>query len=223
MESDNPTWTLDGLNLIPIVASAPASSSGVVAVSAADGGYAPRKQRLGFSCTGGQKAIVDNQWKLLYKGGAGQCTGQAPYFKGPLAKTKWKNVSVRTMLLLLLLLLLLSLLLSLLLLLLQLTVSFQTTYLLFNLDSDYHELHPLNEQEPAQFARMMKLMDGFMASIQNSQANETKCGKYNPYKPPPPAPRPPAKPSSKCTWKENTGVFCPCLCCCPVQLLIYLL
>ena len=48
-------------------------------------------------------------------------------------------------------------------------------HFLFNLADDYHELHDLKASEPAQFARMLGLLTDFLASVDNSQANETRC------------------------------------------------
>ena len=54
---------------------------------------------------------------------------------------------------------------------------------------------------------MTALLDAFIASVENSQANETKCGKYAPPSPavptPAPGPLPPAR--TDCKWAENMG------------------
>ena len=134
----------DGVDLLPLVASSPtagdeeASSNPVV-----------RPKPLGFSCTGGEQAVIDHNWKLLHNPKMGQCTPQLPY-------SSWSNLS--------------------------------SVYLLFDLDKDYNELHDLSHAEPAQFRRMRGLLDQFLASVENSQANETRCGKF---RPPPPPPSPP--------------------------------
>ena len=52
--------------------------------------------------------------------------------------------------------------------------------LLFDLDEDYHELHNLNpaapgKSEPAEFERMLGLLNTFLASVNMSQHEETKC------------------------------------------------
>lgn len=79
---------------------------------------------------------------------------------------------------------------------------------LFDLDADYHELHDLSASEPEEFKRMSTLLEDFIASVQNSQANETKCGKYGPPTPEPaptPAPGPAPAPRTDCKWATNTG------------------
>lgn len=75
-------------------------------------------------------------------------------------------------------------------------------YYLFNLNDDYHELVQLKDTEPEQYARMLGLYNDMLASIANSKANETGCGKPSP--PAPPAP--PAPPSSTCQWYPNSGL-----------------
>lgn len=50
-------------------------------------------------------------------------------------------------------------------------------YYLFNLASDRHELHDLKHSEPAQYSRMQGLLQDFLASVHNSQHNETRCAK----------------------------------------------
>merc|ERR1712203_145734 len=107
---------------------------------------------MGGFWTGGQQAIIDNNWKILHNPGLGQCDSQAPY-------NKWSNLS--------------------------------SIYMLFDLDRDYHELHDLANDEPDQYQRMMDLLNDFLASVDNSQANETMCGNYAPT----PAPTPPSPPS----------------------------
>jgi hypothetical protein len=85
--------------------------------------------------------------------------------------------------------------------------NFSKTTFLFNLDTDYHELHDLSASEPEQFERMSTLLENFLASVENSQANETKCGKYGPPSPAPPTPAPGPLPPARtdCKWTENTG------------------
>lgn len=78
-------------------------------------------------------------------------------------------------------------------------------FYLFNLANDRHELVNLKDTEPAQFSRMMGLYTGMLASIKNSQINETGCG-GPPPPPPPTAPQPPPAPSSDCTWYPNSGL-----------------
>ena len=131
VESDNSSWALDGLDLLPLVAANPA----------------PRGKPIGFDSTGGEHAVIDENWKLLVNPKIGQCDAQPPY-------ASWSNLSKVT--------------------------------LLFDLDADYHELHDLSGAQPERLARMQALLDGFLASVENSKANETKCGKYAP--PPPSAP-----------------------------------
>ena len=46
---------------------------------------------------------------------------------------------------------------------------------LFDLDKDYSELHNLREEEPAEFQRMLGLLNTFLASVNMSQYEETKC------------------------------------------------
>ena len=61
-------------------------------------------------------------------------------------------------------------------------------FFLFDLDKDWHELNDLSESEPEQFKRMSGLLADFLASVENSQQNETHCGKYNPTSTPTPTP-----------------------------------
>lgn len=147
VESDNPEWVLDGLDLLPLVAANPA----------------PRRKPIGFDSTGGEHALIDNNWKILVNPKMGQCDPQPPY-------SSWKNLSKLT--------------------------------LLFNLDDDYHELHDRAKEEPQQFERMKALLDGFLLSVKNSQANETKCGPYAPS----PSPAPPSPPRTDCAWSKETGL-----------------
>lgn len=136
VETDNPTWALDGTDLLPIIA---ASSN--------DHTYVKRQKPIGF-WTGNQQAMIDNNWKLLFNPSKGQCDFQLPY-------STWNNLS--------------------------------NAYLLYDLDADWHELHDLSTEQPAQFAHMKHLLDEFLASVANSQDNETHCGQYAP---PAPAPQP---------------------------------
>ena len=48
-------------------------------------------------------------------------------------------------------------------------------FYLFNLDEDYHELHDLKATEATRYNMMQQQLNDFLASIANSQANETKC------------------------------------------------
>lgn len=151
VETENPSWAMDGLDLVPIVQK-----------SIASGGYVDRPRPLGF-WTSGQQAVIDNKWKILHNPEMGQCDAQLPY-------NTWKNLS--------------------------------TIYMLFDLEKDYHESHDLALEEPEQYQRMMDLLSGFLASVDNSQANETMCGQYAPA----PAPTPPAPPSIDCDWHSDTGL-----------------
>ena len=160
VESDNPTWAMDGVDLLPIIQQNQAKRPEQ---------YVPRSQELRF-WTNNQQAIIDNNWKLVRNPGIGQCDFQEPY-------KSWKNVSVTN-----------------------------HTFL-FDLDNDYHELYDLSTSEPQQFQRMSALLDVFLASVNNSQANEVGCGKYAP--PPAPTPTPPPtpqpQPRSDCQWALNMG------------------
>lgn len=127
---------MDGVDLLPLVARSPARSSGL---ARGDGGlapYVPRPKPLGFDCTGGERAIIDNSWKLVHNPKLGQCDPQPPY-------STWTNLS--------------------------------GAYLLFDLDSDYHELHDLSASQPERLARMKRMLDDFQASVAFSQWNETRC------------------------------------------------
>ena len=167
--SDNPTWAMDGIDLLPVVEQNQAAAAAAVAEAAGTTGaaYVPRAKELGF-WTMNQYAIIDNNWKIVRGPGTGQCDMQPPY-------DTWKNLSTATF--------------------------------LFDLDADYHELHDLSASEPAQLARMSALLDAFLASVNNSQANEVGCGKYAPppapTPPPPPTPLPPKR--SDCSWAVNMG------------------
>jgi hypothetical protein len=46
---------------------------------------------------------------------------------------------------------------------------------LYNLKEDPHELHDLGQSEPAQLARLTKLLLQMRTSIMFSRVNETKC------------------------------------------------
>jgi hypothetical protein len=85
--------------------------------------------------------------------------------------------------------------------------NFSKVTFLFDLDTDYHELHDLSASEPEQFERMSTLLEDFLASVENSQENETKCGKYAPPSPAPPTPAPGPLPPKRtdCKWTLNTG------------------
>jgi arylsulfatase A-like enzyme len=149
VESDNPTWVMDGLDLAPIVA----ANEGARRAAAATGEaktFVPRSKVMGFDSTGGQHALIDNNWKILHNPGKGQCDFQPPY-------SEWKNKTQLDKLM--------------------------NGYFLFDLDTDYHELNDLSEKNPEQFTRMSTLLAEFLASVENSQANETHCGKYNPHPP----------------------------------------
>lgn len=151
VQTDNPSWTLDGVDLLPIIE---ASGEGLA--------YVNRAKPMGF-WTGGQQAMIDDNWKLLYNPSKGQCDFQPPY-------NTWKNLS--------------------------------KAYFLYDLDNDWHELNDLSNENPEQFVRMKKLLDEFLASVANSQENETHCGQYAPPAPPPG----PAPPSSDCDWHNDTGL-----------------
>ena len=67
-ESDNPDWAVDGVDLIPTIQNALNNIT------------ARRDKPIGFDSTGGQHALIDNNWKLLHNpGGSGQCDFQPPY------------------------------------------------------------------------------------------------------------------------------------------------
>ena len=67
-ESDNPDWVVDGLDLIPRIELA---LNNITVL---------RSKPIGFDSTGGQHALIDNNWKLLHNpGGSGQCEFQPPY------------------------------------------------------------------------------------------------------------------------------------------------
>jgi hypothetical protein len=64
-----------------------------------------------------------------------------------------------------------------------------------------HELNDLSESEPEVFKRMSGLLVDFLASVENSQANETKCGKYGPNATAAAAhPLAPSKNDNVCAW-----------------------
>lgn len=130
--SENPSWAMDGIDLIPLVNASAASSSGASRAADPVGGYLSRPKPLGFDSTGGQHAVIDNNWKLLHNPGGGQCQFQPPY-------NSWKNLS--------------------------------KIYMLFDLDTDYHELHDLSS-DPAHadtYTRLMTQMEDFLASVAMSQ------------------------------------------------------
>ena len=78
VETDNPSWAMDGIDLMPVINASPQLSSGLSAVADPVTGYLPRTKVLGFDSTGGQHAIIDNNWKLLHNPGGGQCDFQVP-------------------------------------------------------------------------------------------------------------------------------------------------
>eukprot|EP00939_MAST-03C_sp_MAST-3C-sp1_P001971 g1971.t1 len=131
VESDNPGWIMDGMDLWPVLSKVGDGETGV-----------PRSKLLGFDSTGGQHAIIDNQYKLLHAPGKGQCDYQAPY-----------DAFNQT--------------------------DLMSRYLLFNLESDPHELHDLSEIETEQFERMKDQLADFLASVRYSQVNETGCASYH--------------------------------------------
>jgi hypothetical protein len=63
VESDHPSWVMDGLSLLDRIRSP----------------SAPRPLPIPFSFAG-QSAIIDNDLKLINTPAEGQCPGQAPYF-----------------------------------------------------------------------------------------------------------------------------------------------
>jgi hypothetical protein len=155
VSSDNPTWTMDGISLLPFITAENTSLS--------------RPKPLGFSW-GGLHVIIDNEWKLMNKPSKGQCNYQEPYNHGKL-----------------------------------------DDFYLFNLDRDYHELHDQKAAEPARLAAMQAQLTEFLASIANSQHNETKCagGRRPPHPhPPPPPPDPPVPPSTSCNFTQGEGLVC---------------
>lgn len=119
VETDNPTWTMDGMSLLPYI-------QGNTSL--------PRPQPLGFSW-GGLHVLIDNEWKLLSKPNAGQCDFQEPY-------SSMKKLD---------------------------------DFYLFNVVNDYHELQDQKAAQPQRYAAMQQQLADFLASIQNSQHNETKC------------------------------------------------
>lgn len=50
-------------------------------------------------------------------------------------------------------------------------------YYLFDLSSDYHELHDRKKDQPELFQAMLKTLNEFKASVLNSQQTESGCGK----------------------------------------------
>ena len=48
---------------------------------------------------------------------------------------------------------------------------------LFDLDTDYHELHDRKADSPEVFQNMLKMLTEFKASIKRSQIDETGCAK----------------------------------------------
>lgn len=73
-------------------------------------------------------------------------------------------------------------------------------YYLFNVVKDYHELFDQKALQPERYKTMLAQRTAFLASIANSQKNETKCS----ASPVPPAP--PAPPSSKCNFIQHAGL-----------------
>ena len=73
-------------------------------------------------------------------------------------------------------------------------------YYLFNLNEDYHELYDKKNDEPERFESMKNQLSSFLASIKNSQVNETRCASS------PPSPSPPPSPSSACQFIQGVGL-----------------
>jgi hypothetical protein len=65
VDSDTPSWPLDGISLLPFLKNASAA-------------FGPRPKPIGISW-GGQAALIDNNWKLMSTPAKGQCTFQEPY------------------------------------------------------------------------------------------------------------------------------------------------
>lgn len=63
VQTDNPTWAMDGMSLLPYIG---------------EKSDLPRPKPLGFSW-GGLHVLIDNDMKLLSKPVAGQCSFQEPY------------------------------------------------------------------------------------------------------------------------------------------------
>mmetsp|Transcript_12590 Transcript_12590/g.32198 ORF Transcript_12590/g.32198 Transcript_12590/m.32198 type:complete len:249 (-) Transcript_12590:813-1559(-) len=63
VQTDNPTWAMDGMSLLPYIG---ANAS------------LPRPEPLGFSWSS-HTILIDNDWKLMSKPFAGQCNYQEPY------------------------------------------------------------------------------------------------------------------------------------------------
>ena len=141
-------------------------------------GYLPRSKVLGFDCTGGQHTIIDNNMKIIHNPGKGQCSFQPPY-------STWKNWSQHG------------------------RSSNESFMFLFDLDADYSELHNLNPavpgaSQPAEFTRMLGLLNTFLGSVNMSQHEETKCA-IRDHSPPSPPHGPMPPPRSDCTWQNNSG------------------
>ena len=85
-------------------------------------------------------------------------------------------------------------------------------YYLFNLASDYHELHDQKAAEPERYQTMLGELNAFLSSLTYSQVNETKCSGAprppHPPHPPHPPPAPAHKPSSACTFASGDGLKC---------------
>ena len=84
------------------------------------------------------------------------------------------------------------------------------SFYLFNVVDDYHELHDQKAAQPQRFLTMQAQLTEFLASIANSQANETQCKGRSPAPPPPPPgpPLPPAPPSTRCNFTQHAGLSC---------------
>eukprot|EP00040_Diaphanoeca_grandis_P039447 m.259066 g.259066 ORF g.259066 m.259066 type:complete len:628 (-) comp37543_c0_seq1:99-1982(-) len=147
VETDNPTWALDGMSLLPYIQQNTSMA---------------RPKPLGFSW-GGLHVIIDNEWKLLSTPNAGQCDFQEPY-------SSMKKLD---------------------------------DFYLFNIIDDYHELNDQKVAQAARFNMMQGQLTEFLASLQNSQVNETMCAS-GPSPPTPPLP--PAPPSTLCNFTNKQGL-----------------
>jgi arylsulfatase A-like enzyme len=167
--SPHPEWAMDGISLLPYIANA----------SMPEDAPRPADKVLGFSWQG-QAAIIDNNWKLMTKPTAGQCDYQEPcvvvvlrafdcvphqssrsrttprhahpHYIAAHARTGTDRYA---------------------------SMKNFDDYYLFNLADDYHELHDQKKAEPARLAAMQQQLTDFLASIQHSQKEETKCAAQN--------------------------------------------
>lgn len=168
VESNNPTFAMDGVSLLPLLREA-----GEIATERRQGhimgkGEAGSELSEGISWVGPvgsagsaiasapieverapetpltfwfkeSMAVVDNDWKLVYNPQPGQCLKQRPYI---------------------------------------LPETYSNKFFLFNIREDRHELYDRKEEFPDIFSHLLRKMNEFKKSVEISQQEEVGCTPY---------------------------------------------